>query len=89
MKAISIPVNVSPDIMLSLNESEQSLTEYCQVSIATMLFQERKLTIGQAIELSGLSRFEFEKNLAKRNIAMANPNLSDVFADLDKLSDIS
>lgn len=89
MQAISIPVDISPDIMLSLNENEQSLKEYCQVSIATMLFQEGKLTIGKAIQLSGLTRFEFEKNLAKRNITLANPSVDDVFADLEKLSDLS
>lgn len=63
MKNISIPVNISPEIMLSLNENEQELKNYFQVSIAIVLFQEGKLTIGKAIQLSGLSRYEFEKNL--------------------------
>lgn len=88
MEPISIPVNISPEIMIALNESEQELKNYFQVTIATMLFQEGKLTIGKAIQLSGLTRYEFEKNLAKRNIPISNPSLSQVFSDVEKLSDL-
>jgi len=64
MKNITIPVNVSPDIMIARNETEQELKAHFQVGVAMILFQEGKLTIGKAIQLSGLTRFEFEKMLA-------------------------
>ncbi len=88
MPNIMIPVNISSDIMLALNENEQELKQYCQTSIAIMLFQEGKLTIGKAIQLSGLSRYEFEKELVKKNIPISNPNVSDVFSDVQKLQDV-
>lgn len=85
---ISIPVNISSEIMIALNESEQELKNYFQIGIAIMLFQEEKLTIGKAIQLSGLSRYEFEKKLAQRNIPIANPNISQVFSDMEKLGNL-
>ncbi len=88
MQNILIPLNISSDIMLALNETEQEMQNYCQIGIAIMLFQEGKLTIGKAIQMSGLSRYEFEKELAKKHISVSNPNINDVFADVEKLSDL-
>ncbi len=88
MKDIIIPVNVSPDIMIALNESEKELKKHFQVGIAMMLFQEGKLTLGKAIRLSGLTRYEFEKILAKNNIPISNPSFDQVISDIDKLSDL-
>lgn len=88
MKTITIPVNVSRDIMIALNETEQELKVHFQAGIAMFLFQEGKLTLGKAIQLSGLSRYEFEKMLSKNNIPVSNPNLEQVISDLDKLSNL-
>jgi predicted HTH domain antitoxin len=88
MKNITIPVNISPEIMVALNETEQELRIHFQAGIAMILFQEGKLTFGKAIQLSGLSRFEFEKMLAKNNIPISNQSIDQVFSDLDKLSDL-
>ena len=87
MKNISIPVDISPEIMIALNENEQELKSYFQTGIAIMLFQEGKLTIGKAIQLSGLTRFEFEKVLSKKNIPVSNPSIDQVFSDMEKLND--
>ncbi len=85
---IVIPVNVSSEIMVALNETKQELKNYFQIGIAIMLFQEEKLTIGKAVQLSGVSRYEFEKELTKRNIPISNPSLNDVFSDLEELRDL-
>jgi predicted HTH domain antitoxin len=88
MKAISIPIDVTHDVMIALNESEQELKSHFQVAVAIMLFQEGKLTIGKAIQLSGLTRFEFEKSLVKSNIPISNPNIGQVISDLGKLNEL-
>jgi len=88
MNKISIPVDISPDLMIALNENEQELKNHFQVGIAMMLFQEGKLTIGKAIQLSGLTRFEFEKALSKNNIPISNQSIEQVFLDVEKLSDL-
>lgn len=38
------------------------------LKVAVLLFQEEKLTLGQASELAGLHQYEFQKELATRNI---------------------
>jgi predicted HTH domain antitoxin len=40
------------------------------LKVALMLFQEETLTLGQSSSLAGLHQFEFQKELAKRNISI-------------------
>lgn len=88
MKNITIPVDIPSDILIALNETEQELKNHFQVAIALMLFQEGKLTLGKAIQLSGLTRFEFEKSLAKNKISVSELNVEQIMSDVDKLGDI-
>ena len=88
MKNIVIPVDLSPDIMIALNETEQELKNHFQVGIAMLLFYQGKLTLGKAIQLSGLTRYEFERSLAKSKIPISNPDINQVISDIDKLSDL-
>lgn len=50
-----------------INQSGLSAGEIL-LKVAIVLFQEEKLTLGQASRLAGLHRFEFQKELAARNI---------------------
>ena len=88
MKNITIPVVVPSDMLIALNETEQELKSHFQVSIAMMLFQEGKLTLGKSIQLSGLTRFEFEKSLAKNKIPVSNLSLEQIISDVEKLENI-
>ena len=88
METTIIPVEVPTDIMIALNQSKAELRNHFQVSIAMMLFQEGKLTIGKAIQLSGLSRFEFENQLKRKNIPISNLTIEQIMSDVKKLSDI-
>ena len=73
---------------VALNESEQELKNHFQVAVAMMLFQEGKLTLGKSIQLSGLTRFEFEKSLAKNKIPVSNLKMEQIISDVDKLKDL-
>lgn len=88
MKSITIPVDIPSDILIALNESEKELKYHFQVGIAMMLFLEGKLTLGKAIQMSGLTRFEFEKSLAKNNISVSELNIEQIMSDVDKLKDL-
>ncbi|MBI4647584.1 MAG: UPF0175 family protein [Bacteroidia bacterium] len=88
MRNITIPVNIPSDLLVTLNESEQELKSHFQTAIAIMLFQEGKLTIGKAIQLSGLTRFEFEKALANNKIPISGLNSDQVMSDVEKLKDL-
>ena len=85
MKNITIPVEIPSDLFIALNESEQELKSHFQLAIALMLFHEGKLTLGKAIQLSGLTRFEFEKALAKNKIPVSEVYLDQVMNDVEKL----
>jgi len=50
-----------------INQSGLSAKEIL-LKIALVFFQEEKLTLGQASRLAGLHQFEFQKELAARNI---------------------
>jgi len=84
MKNITIPVDIPSDLLVALNESEQELKSHFQTATAMMLFHEGKLTIGKAIQLSGFSRFEFEKALAKNKISVSKLNADQIMADAEK-----
>lgn len=86
MKNITIPVDIPSDMLVALNESEQELKSYFQTATAMMLFQEGKLTIGKAIQLSGLTRFEFEKALAKNKIPVSILDTDRIMSDAEKLN---
>jgi len=88
MKNITIPVDIPSDLLVALNESEQELKSHFQTATAMMLFQEGKLTIGKAIQLSGLTRFEFEKSLAKNKIPVSKLDLDQIMSDAEKLRDL-
>ncbi len=88
MENITIPVNISPEIMIALNETEQELKNHFQSGIAMFLFQEGKLTLGKAIQLSGLSRFEFEKMLKKNQVPISNLSMEQVISDFEKLGNL-
>ena len=45
-------------------------SEELQLKIALLLFQEERLTLGQASRLAGLHQFEFQKELAQRKISI-------------------
>ena len=88
MKLTTISVDVPSDLLVALNESEQTLKAHFQTAVALMFFQEGKLTLGKAVQLSGLSRFEFEKVLAKNKVSVSQPDVNQVMADAEKLNNV-
>ena len=88
MQNITIPIDVPSDLLIALNESEQELKSHFQTVIAVTLFREEKLTLGKAIQLSGLSRFEFEQALVKRKIPISKVDVEQIIADAKKLRDV-
>ncbi len=88
MKLTTISVDVPSDLLVALNESEQDLKAHFQTAVALMFFQEGKLTLGKAVQLSGLSRFEFEKVLAKNKISVSRLDVGQVMSDVERLSDV-
>lgn len=85
MSIQKISIDFPIDILLALNESESDLKKRIKLTLAIQLYKLQKLTIGKASQLSGLSRFEFEKELSKNKISISNLSEEDVINDLKKL----
>lgn len=85
MSTQTISVDFPNDILLALNESESDLKKRIKVTLAIQLYKLQKLTIGKAAQLSGMTRFEFEKELSKNKISISNLNEEDVLSDIEKL----
>lgn len=85
MNTQEIRINLPSDILLTLNETENELKQNIKISLAIRLYSLKKITIGKAAQISGLSRFEFENILATHNISISNLTVEDVLNDSQKL----
>ena len=85
MNIHTVSIDFPNDILLAINESENDLKKCIKLLLATQLYISEKLTIGKAAQLSGLSRFEFEKELSKNKISISNLSEDDLLNDLKYL----
>lgn len=83
----TISIDFPSDILLALNESEVDLKGHIKLALAIQFYQLQKLTLGKAAQLSGLSKFEFEKELSKHEISISSLTKEDVLKDIEKLKD--
>lgn len=84
----TIPIEVPSDLLIALNSTEIELQNQFQVEIAILLFNQQKLTIGKAIQLSKLTRREFEKELANRQVPVSQLNIEQILSDVEKLKNL-
>ena len=66
-----------------INQSGLSAKEIL-LKVGILLFQEERLTLGQASKLAGLHQYEFQKELAARNIPV-HYNEEDYLRDLQTI----
>ena len=85
MNTQNITVEFPNDILLALNESEYDLKKRIKLTLAIQLYKSQKLTIGKAVQLSGMTRLEFEKELSNNKISISNIDEEDVLNDMKKL----
>ncbi len=81
----TISLDFPNDILLALNESENDLKNRIKIILAIQLYENQKLTIGKATQLSGLTRLEFETELSKNKISISSLTEKDVLKDIEKL----
>ncbi|MCF8362975.1 MAG: UPF0175 family protein [Prolixibacteraceae bacterium] len=85
MNTQEIKIDLPSDILLTLNETENELKQNIKISLAMRLYSQKRLTIGKAAQISGMSRFDFENLLADNNIPISNLSIEDVLNDSRKL----
>lgn len=85
MPVKSIHIDLPADILLTLNESVEELTQRIKVSLAVQLFVQQKVTLGKAAQIADMTRLQLETFLSERNIPISSLELEDVLKDIDKL----
>ncbi|HPW67768.1 MAG TPA: UPF0175 family protein [Salinivirgaceae bacterium] len=85
MNTQEIRIELPSDIFLTLNETEEELKQNIKISLAIRLYLLKKVTIGKAAQIAGLSRYEFENVLVNQNIPISNLTVEDVLNDSQKL----
>jgi predicted HTH domain antitoxin len=82
----TISIDLPPDILLTLNETEDELKKRIKFLLATQLYIQQKVTIGKAAQIAELSRFQFETALSENKIPISTLEIDDVMEDIDKLN---
>lgn len=75
-------LEIPDDIMTLAGLTEQD----CLIELSVHLYAGRRLSFGQALSLSGLNRFEFEHQLAQRDISLYT--LDDLHEDVETLREL-
>ena len=83
-----LEVVIPSDIFISLNEPEPELLQEIKLFTAVKFYEMKKLSIGKAARLAGISRFAFETWLAKQHIPISNLDIADVEKDIEELQKI-
>ena len=87
MNTKTVRLEIPSDIFLSLNENEQEFSKQMKLYTALFLFRERKLSIGKAAQLSGLSIYEFMMEAGKHNVPVINYDTEDLKQELEALKE--
>ncbi|MBE2225495.1 MAG: UPF0175 family protein [Anaerolineae bacterium] len=82
MNTASIHFDIPKGLLHSLNQSEAEFASQVRLMSAMQLFEDQKLTLGQAIELANISREQFLLELDKYKIPVINYDPADLEMEL-------
>ena len=66
--AKTIVIEIPDEVLLGMKIPEKDLEKVVKVELAILFYEKGYLTFGQARKLSGLSKWEFIEELAKRGV---------------------
>ena len=75
-------LEIPDDIM----KSSGLTAEDCLIELGVRLYADRRISLVQALRLCGLNRFEFEKQLARRDVSLYT--VDDLHEDVETLQDL-
>ena len=70
MKALTIPY--SDDLLITTGQSPETLEQELRFLLAVKLFELRRLSLGRAAELCGMSKIRFMDELGRLKIPVIN-----------------
>ena len=78
----TITITYSDDILASANMSRSELAEITRLAGAAKLFEDGRLTLGQAAKLYGQTRIEFMTTLVRHGYSCVNLTADDAEDEL-------
>ena len=81
----TLNLEIPSDILIALNETEAEFIRDVKFFTAVRFYQLKKLSLGKAAQLAGLSRFEFESKLSRLEIPVSNLEMHDIEKDIENL----
>lgn len=81
----TLQIQIPVDLFIALNETEEEVGQDLKLYAALSFYNRKKLTIGKAIQLSDLTRLEFENKLNEINLSIFNTDLISYEEDRIKL----
>lgn len=85
MQIREIKIAIPQGIYIALEEDENELSRQMRTMLAIQFYQKKRLTLGKAAQLAGVSKYEFEKILAENQIPISLLTKEDVMADVRKI----
>ena len=85
MGMAKIKFEIPEDILYSLNESVTGFITQMRLLTALQLFKDHKLSIGKAVELSGLNKESFKIELDKHKIPLIDYDAKELEEELLRL----
>ena len=64
-----VQVQIPEEVLISLKESQDSMSQQIQILAAVKLFELGKLSSGRAAQLAGMSRVEFLTTLGRYQVS--------------------
>jgi predicted HTH domain antitoxin len=78
----TVSVNISDDILHTLNENESEMARMMKLYTAMQLYREHKLSLGQASELSEMHKDEFMRERGRHDIPVIDYSPEDLHKEL-------
>lgn len=85
MQTREVKIAIPQDIYLALNEDEVELGIQMRTMLAIQFYQKKRMTLGKAAQLAGVSSYKFEEILAENQISISLLTKEDVMADARKM----
>ena len=84
--AHSLKIEYDDSILSNIGMSEDKFNEEARLILAAKLFEQRRLSSGQAAKLAGIERVEFLYSLPRLGVSMSNLSSEDLGSELEFLN---
>ncbi|MFQ5822152.1 MAG: UPF0175 family protein [Candidatus Heimdallarchaeota archaeon] len=84
MRTTQIAFDIPESILHTLNQNRDEFTQQTRLFAALQLFQNHKLTFGQAAELAGMTKERFLVELDKYGIDLIDYDASELEEELER-----